>query len=205
MSPPASDCSRSPTTSPTRRDGTSSATELTRPSAHPTCSSTTPASPPSTTAPSSTASTSPLDEWNAVLAVNLTGAFLGIRALAPAMQRGGYGRIVNVASLAARNGGRIGGVHYAATKTGLLGLTRSFARELAACGITVNAVAPGRIDAGMVAMTSTRFNDDYRASIPVGRLGTAADVARAVAFLTDAESGFITGTTTDVNGGGHMQ
>lgn len=147
----------------------------------------------------------PLDEWNAVLAVNLTGAFLGIRALAPAMQRGGYGRIVNMASLAARNGGRIGGVHYAATKTGLLGLTRSFARELAAFGITVNAVAPGRIDAGMVAMTSTRFNDDYRASIPVGRLGTAADVARAVAFLTDAESGFITGTTTDVNGGGHMQ
>lgn len=147
----------------------------------------------------------PLAEWNAVVGVNLTGPFLGVQALAPAMIVQGYGRIVNIASVAARYGGRLGGLHYAATKTGVLGITRAFAQELAQYGITVNAVAPGRIASGMAAMVSESVNSDYASTIPVGRLGTADDVAHTVRFLTDAASSFITGTTVDVNGGSHMQ
>ncbi len=147
----------------------------------------------------------PLDEWNAVVGVNLTGPFLGIQALAPGMIALGYGRIVNIASVAARYGGRLGGLHYAATKTGVLGVTRAFAHELAEHGITVNAVAPGRIASGMAAMVSETVNADYASTIPVGRLGTAGDVAHTVRFLSDPESSFITGATVDVNGGSHMQ
>lgn len=147
----------------------------------------------------------PLEEWNAVLDVNLTGPFLGIQELATGMAEAGFGRIVNMASLAARSGGLVAGVHYAATKTGLLGVTRSFARELAPSGITVNAVAPGRIDSGMAGMVSEQVNADYAARIPVGRLGTAEDIARTVRFLSDRDAGFITGATIDVNGGSHMQ
>lgn len=146
----------------------------------------------------------PLDEWSAVLAVNLTGPFLGIQALAPHMKGTGFGRIVNMSSLAARDGGRLGGVHYAATKTGLLGLTRSFARELAPFGITVNAIAPGRIDAGMAAGVSDEVNRNYLTRIPVGRLGYASDVAQAVQYLAAADNGFVTGVTVDVNGGSYM-
>jgi 3-oxoacyl-[acyl-carrier protein] reductase len=146
----------------------------------------------------------PLDEWNRVLAVNLTGPFLGIRALAPGMKQNGFGRIINMSSLAARDGGRLGGIHYAATKTGLLGVTRSFARELAPFGITVNAIAPGRIDAGMVSSVPDEVNNQYLKRIPVGRLGQASDVARAVDFLASNGSGFITGVTVDVNGGSYM-
>ncbi|MFJ5692871.1 SDR family NAD(P)-dependent oxidoreductase [Arthrobacter sp. NPDC093125] len=146
----------------------------------------------------------PLDEWAAVLSVNLTGPFLGIQALAPHMKRTGSSRIVNMSSLAGRDGGRLGGVHYAATKTGLLGLTRSFARELAPFGITVNAVAPGRIDAGMASGVSEEVNRNYLSRIPVGRLGLADDVAQAVQYLAAVENGFVTGVTVDVNGGSYM-
>ncbi|WP_306233230.1 SDR family NAD(P)-dependent oxidoreductase [Agrococcus beijingensis] len=147
----------------------------------------------------------PLDEWNAVVGVNLTGPFLGVQALAPDMIEQGYGRIVNIASVAARYGGRLGGLHYAATKTGVLGITRAFGQELAQHGITVNAVAPGRIAAGMASMVGASVNADYASTIPVGRLGTAGDVAHTVRFLTDPDSSFITGATVDVNGGSHMQ
>lgn len=146
----------------------------------------------------------PLDEWTSVLSVNLTGPFLGIQALVPHMKNTGFGRIVNMSSLAGRDGGRLGGVHYAATKTGLLGLTRSFARELAPFGITVNAIAPGRIDAGMAAGVSDEVNRNYLGRIPVGRLGSADDVAQAVQYLAAVENGFVTGITVDVNGGSYM-
>jgi 3-oxoacyl-[acyl-carrier protein] reductase len=146
----------------------------------------------------------PLEEWMSVLSVNLTGPFLGIQALVPHMKNTGFGRIVNMSSLAGRDGGRLGGVHYAATKTGLLGLTRSFARELAPFGITVNAIAPGRIDAGMAAGVSDEVNRNYLSRIPVGRLGSADDVAQAVQYLAAVENGFVTGVTVDVNGGSYM-
>ena len=146
----------------------------------------------------------PLDEWTSVLSVNLTGPFLGIQALVPHMKNTSFGRIVNMSSLAGRDGGRLGGVHYAATKTGLLGLTRSFARELAPYGITVNAIAPGRIDAGMAAGVSDAVNQNYLSRIPVGRLGHASDVAQAVQYLAAAENGFVTGVTIDVTGGSYM-
>lgn len=146
----------------------------------------------------------PLDEWTSVLSVNLTGPFLGIQALVPHMKNTGFGRIVNMSSLAGRDGGRLGGVHYAATKTGLLGLTRSFARELAPFGITVNAIAPGRIDAGMAAGVADEVNQNYLRRIPVGRLGSADDVAQAVQYLAAVENGFVTGATVDVNGGSYM-
>lgn len=147
----------------------------------------------------------PIEEWDAVLAVNLTGAFLGMQTLVPAMQRDGYGRIVNISSAAARVGGRIAGMHYSASKTGMLGLTRGFAWELASSGITVNSVAPGRIDLGMAQQTTEEVNRRILGTIPVGRMGTPEDVGRMVAFLTATENGFITGATFDVNGGTHMQ
>ncbi|MEV0288885.1 SDR family NAD(P)-dependent oxidoreductase [Kribbella sp. NPDC050820] len=144
------------------------------------------------------------EEWDSVLAVNLTGSFLGIQAFAGAMKQAGYGRIVNLSSIAARNGGKVAGVAYAAAKSGIIGLTRAFSNELAPHGITVNAVAPGRINAGMVNMVSDEVNARFLATVPVGRLGDPCDIARTIAFLTDRGAGYITGTTVDVNGGLYM-
>lgn len=146
-----------------------------------------------------------LDEWNGVVDVNLTGAFLGIKTLAPPMIDAGMGRVINISSVAARFGGRVSGVHYAATKTGLLGITRAFARELASSGITVNALALGRIAAGMVDQVSDEINKNYQDLTIVGRLGTVNDVVHSVKYLLDEHASFITGATMDVNGGTHMQ
>jgi len=142
-----------------------------------------------------------LQEWESVLAVNLTGAFLGMQTLVPGMQKQRLGRVINISSEAGRVGGRIAGVHYSSTKTALLGLTRGFAWELASDGITVNAVAPGRINLGMAQQTTSEVNEKLLATIPVGRLGTPEDIGRMVAFLSEPDNGFITGATFDVNGG----
>lgn len=144
------------------------------------------------------------EEWQRVLDVNLTGAFRCTRACLPDMQAAGWGRIVNIASQAGRTRSDIAGAHYAASKAGMAALARTVAGEAGTQGITVNSVAPGRIDTPMAQAAGAAVNQDYLKRIPVGRLGTVEDVAAAVAFLASDEAGFITGVTLDVNGGSFM-
>jgi 3-oxoacyl-[acyl-carrier protein] reductase len=142
------------------------------------------------------------EHWHTVINVNLTSAFACTRAALPYM-RSGWGRIVNMSSLAARNGGGPGAVAYGAAKAGLIGFTRGLAKELAPRGITVNAVAPGLI-------LETPFHDTFNteegrqaaiAAIPLRRGGVPNDVAGAVLFLVSDLAGFITGEVTEINGG----
>jgi NAD(P)-dependent dehydrogenase (short-subunit alcohol dehydrogenase family) len=144
-------------------------------------------------------------EWNLVLGVNLTGTFLvSQRALGP-MTAGGWGRIVNLSSTAGKNVSTIGGAHYTAAKAGILGLTRHLAKEVAANGITVNAICPGLIDTDMVRDTiDPEAIDRYARSFPISRLGRPEEVADLVAFLCSDEAGYITGASLDINGGDLM-
>lgn len=138
--------------------------------------------------------------WGQVLGANLTGPYLCARAAAPLMRARGYGRIVNIASVSGQTGGVSGGVDYAASKGGLIAFTKALARDLAPHGVTVNAVAPGQIDADPNLLTP-----EARARvvqlIPLGRLGTPREVACAVLFLASPMAAYITGATLDVNGG----
>lgn len=144
----------------------------------------------------------PEAEWRRTLDVNLTGVFLTMQAVAPAMIARGYGRIVNVSSTAGKSVSTLGGAHYTASKAGVLGLTRAAARELARHGITVNAVCPGLIDTEMVrANVDPDRLEAYRASFPIARLGTPAEVADLVAFLASDQAAYITGAAADINGG----
>lgn len=145
-----------------------------------------------------------VEEWKQVLDVNLTGAFRCTRACLPDMQAAGWGRIVNIASQAGRTRSDIAGAHYAASKAGVMALARTVAGETGATGVTVNSVAPGRIDTPMAQAAGDTVNIEYLKRIPVGRLGTVDDVAAAVAFLASDDAGFITGVTLDVNGGSFM-
>ena len=133
-------------------------------------------------------------DWDEVLGVNLTGAFLVTQAVLGPMREQGWGRIVNVSSVAAKNGGLVG-PHYAASKAGLLGLTRSYARRLAGEGVTCNAVAPALVATDMVVEELGADPD----AIPVGRFGRVEEVADVV--LTLVRNGYITGETVDVAGG----
>lgn len=146
----------------------------------------------------------PLQEWRRVLEVNLTGAFMVTRQCLAPMMRAGWGRVVMVTSQAARVRTPVPGAHYAASKSGLAGLARILAGEVARHGITVNCVAPGRVESDMTAEVGQALNTDLARTIPLGRLGQAGDVAAAVAFFTSAEAGYITGATIDVNGGNTM-
>ncbi|MGD8627393.1 MAG: SDR family NAD(P)-dependent oxidoreductase [Anaerolineae bacterium] len=140
-------------------------------------------------------------QWDRLLAVNLKGAFLCCQAVVPAMKGQGSGRIVNIASSAGKAGGTLAGAHYSVSKAGLICLAKQLARELGAHGITVNAVAPGRIDTPMIQIASAQENEAFVHRTPLGRLGTAEDVANAVLFLASDEASFITGEIVDVNGG----
>ena len=145
-----------------------------------------------------------LDEWRAVVDVNLTGTFLCSRAAVPSMREHEFGRIVNISSSAGRSVSTLGGAHYTAAKAGVLGLTRAMAKELAASGILVNSVCPGLIDTGMVRGTCDQARvTAYEKSFPVQRLGRPDEVAAVVEFLcTDAT--YVTGAAIDVNGGDLM-
>ena len=142
-------------------------------------------------------------DWDDVLATNLTGAFLLTQALMRPMMKNRWGRIVNITSVVGRTG-QAGQANYAASKAGLIGLTRSLARELASRGITVNAVAPGYIETAMTHVLSEDLRTRMLASIPLDRAGTAEDIAHAVAFLASDAAAYITGHVLDVNGGMFM-
>jgi 3-oxoacyl-[acyl-carrier protein] reductase len=142
-------------------------------------------------------------DWDLVLSINLTGAFLMTQSLLSPMLKNRWGRIVNIASVVGR-AGQAGQVNYAASKAGLIGLTRSLAREVGSRGITVNAVAPGYIETPMTAVLSEEVTKAMLATIPLGRRGTPKDVAQAVAFLASDAAAYITGHVLDVNGGMFM-
>lgn len=144
-------------------------------------------------------------EWDRVLGVNLKGAFLCTQAIAPGLRAAGWGRVVNIASAAGQIGGIAVGVHYAASKGGLLAMTKSFARLLAPYGVTVNAVAPGTIETDLTASWPQATKDALRAKVPLGRFVLPDEIAATVAFLCSEEAAAITGATIDVNGGLFMR
>ncbi len=142
------------------------------------------------------------EEWDWVMAVNLKGAFLTSREVAPLMRDQSFGRIVHFSSTAGKTVSTIGGCHYTAAKHGVLGLTRALAKELAAHGITVNAVCPGLIDTEMVRDTIPEASiRAFESSFPIPRLGTPEEVAELVCFLVGERAGYITGAAIDINGG----
>ena len=142
------------------------------------------------------------DEFNRVLTTNVDSAFFGCQVFGAAMADQGFGRIVNMASLAGQNGGTATGGHYATSKGAILTVTKIFARELAAKGVTVNAIAPGPHDLPVVKATVPADKlDAVIAGIPVGRLGSASFVADMVGLLTSDDAFFVTGACWDVNGG----
>ena len=143
------------------------------------------------------------DDWDAVLNVNLKGAFLCTRAVFKVMSKQRYGRIINIASVVGQMG-NAGQANYCASKAGLIGLTKSNAREMAKRSITVNAVAPGFIATAMTDALSDKVRTELTAQIPLERLGSADDIANAVVFLASEASGYITGHVLSVNGGMYM-
>jgi acetoacetyl-CoA reductase len=144
-----------------------------------------------------------VEDWDKVIAVNLSGAFYLSRAILQHMLDKGYGRIINISSIIGE-AGNIGQANYSAAKAGLFGLTMSLAQETARKGITVNDVAPGYISTDMVAAVPKEAMAKVIAKIPVGRLGEPDEIARTVEFLADPDSSFITGQIFSVNGGQYM-
>ena len=143
---------------------------------------------------------SPAD-WRTVMSVNLDGVFNFCSCVLPVMQANHWGRIVNISSLAAQQGSTGGHSHYAASKAGVIGLTKSLAREYARFGITVNAVSPGWIDTTGWGGALDGKRDEFAAKVPAGRLGTVEDVAHGVAFLSSEKAEYITGINLPINGG----
>lgn len=142
-------------------------------------------------------------DWDAVLSTNLTGAYLCTQAVVGSMLKQRWGRIINITSIFGQIG-QAGQANYAASKAGLIGLTKAVAREVASRHITVNAVAPGYIETAMTEALPAELRESMTKMIPLGRAGTEEDVARAVRFLASDEAAYITGHVLDVNGGLHM-
>lgn len=143
------------------------------------------------------------EDWDDVMAVNLKGYFNTIKAVTPHMIKNRYGRILNVTSVVAMTG-NAGQANYAASKAGVIGLTKSVARELATRNITVNAIAPGYIDTALTRGISEKAREALVSQIPMERIGKPEDVAHLALFLVSDEAGYITGQTLSVNGGLYM-
>jgi 3-oxoacyl-[acyl-carrier protein] reductase len=142
-----------------------------------------------------------VEEWDDVLATNLRGTYLGCRSVGAALRKRGAGRIVNLASDAAFTASGSSGPHYAASKAGVVAVTRRAATELAPHGVTVNAIAPAAIDGPLAREVLRDRLEEKASSIPVGRLGRPEEVAALVSFLLSDDGGYITGATLDANGG----
>jgi 3-oxoacyl-[acyl-carrier protein] reductase len=143
------------------------------------------------------------EDWDTVIATNLTGAFLAIQQVLHGMMKERWGRIINISSVVGHTGNP-GQANYVASKAGLIGLTKSLAQEMSSRNITVNAVAPGFIETDMTAVLSEDLKNAMLGQIPLKRFGKAEDVAAAVRFLASEEAGYITGHVLDVNGGLYM-
>jgi 3-oxoacyl-[acyl-carrier protein] reductase len=143
------------------------------------------------------------EDWEAVLATNLTGAFIATQQVLLSMMRERWGRIINITSVVGE-AGNPGQANYVTSKAGLIGLTKSLAQEMASRNITVNAVAPGFIDTDMTQALPPELKEKILAAIPLKRLGTPGDVAAAVKFLASDEAAYITGHVLNVNGGMYM-
>ena len=143
------------------------------------------------------------EDWDAVIRTNLTGAHLCTQQALASMMRARAGRIINVASIVAQMG-NAGQANYVAAKGGLIGLTKAIAMEIASRNVTVNAVAPGFIETPMTEVLSDKVKEELKARIPLGRMGTARDVAAAIVFLASDEAAYITGHVLDVNGGMYL-
>lgn len=143
------------------------------------------------------------EDWDAVIDTNLKGAWTAIQAATKPMMKQRWGRIINIASVVGQMG-NAGQTNYVAAKAGLLGLTKSVARELASRNVTANAVTPGYIETAMTAGLSDDVKAEFTKQIPLGRMGSAADIAAAVAYLASEEASYVTGQVLGVNGGMYM-
>jgi 3-oxoacyl-[acyl-carrier protein] reductase len=138
--------------------------------------------------------------WHQVINTNLSGAFYTCKQVIPHMKRNRYGRIINISSASARFGGVLASVDYISSKAGLIGLTKGLAYELRNCGITINTVAPGRVDTDMI--SDANLSSDWAKNhVPLGRLGKGEDIAGAVLFLISKHADYVHGATLDCNGG----
>jgi 3-oxoacyl-[acyl-carrier protein] reductase len=144
------------------------------------------------------------EKWEAMLSVHLTGTFNCCQAFLPAMISRGWGRVVNISSVAGKRGDYMGNAHYTAAKAGIIGLTRSLAADVAVNGVTVNSVAPGLIETDLSNQMSADMRRTTEARIPLRRLGLPAEIAAAVTFLASEQASYILGETINVNGGSYL-